>query len=796
MVDGEVVTVTRWPDDAPGTQLLSIRVDKSVDDLFLLAYGSSTDFTTQLHAAVGNREVVASDWRTSTNQLSTSADTNTPPALGALRPGWVRRVRFLGTSMGSAFKTVELQQLEEARPGAAYRLEVCVSTTATYGDKFRPVLRHTLAAAGPGASVLTISATVVFVGKVNGFIKGMIERGARDGMVKNYAAFRKTLQGFATVTDAAPGEGLGPSVPGAAPVPEPAAGALPAPGLLVTLFGSELVEATAPWAQAAQGLPGLATLGSPVLQGALCTLCALSLLQFVVQVLAFLHRASRDPQDTVSGLAHVAFKVIPVPESSGHVLAAAGILLAVRAMLGALAGVIPAPPPLGAAAPAAADAAPPAPQEPAPGGTPAPAPVEAEGQSEGVKYEGYAEAIAIAQGQIQAQSNSRSFSSLLSFPWASSPAALPPAPFANSTPDKAVPTPDASPAKSVTSTGPGSVPGTPGTNPAPQAILEGLERGESETDVLAERLMSPRGRARDLLGPTSRQAGGQAVMEEVFENERLQPFRGWGHTWPGHFLPTDRVNRWSLREVPGKPLVASQEFKRVVPRVQQGWRWLESTWHLDLSGQLVDAVDADGWAYGLDFGWLVFPFPEGGGQKKYSDFVRRRRWIRMRVPVEEGLGGDAAPAEGDEAVLAAEPRGDSLLLPGSSASGCAGPIQDSEGQCRALAATLAAAAVAAALSLAAGERGREPLVDAWPREGDGGHVGVDPGPSDLQVGDGETPGGAHEEGRTESAAEPAAASAGLDEGTAGEDAASVVSPASSDGTEGGSVAPDTGHLML
>lgn len=83
----------------------------------------------------------------------------------------------------------------------------------------------------------------------------------------------------------------------------------PHPSVDFPQFGSELVEATAPWAQAAQGLPGLATLGSPVLQGALCTLCALSLLQFVVQVLAFLHRASRDPQDTVSGLAHVAFKV-------------------------------------------------------------------------------------------------------------------------------------------------------------------------------------------------------------------------------------------------------------------------------------------------------------------------------------------------------------------------------------------------------------------------------------------------------------------------------------------------------
>ncbi len=34
----------------------------------------------------------------------------------------------------------------------------------------------------------------------------------------------------------------------------------------------------------------------------------------------------------------------------------------------------------------------------------------------------------------------------------------------------------------------------------------------------------------------------QAVIEEIFENQRLQPFRGWGHTWPGHFLPTDKVS--------------------------------------------------------------------------------------------------------------------------------------------------------------------------------------------------------------------------------------------------------------
>jgi hypothetical protein len=23
------------------------------------------------------------------------------------------------------------------------------------------------------------------------------------------------------------------------------------------------------------------------------------------------------------------------------------------------------------------------------------------------------------------------------------------------------------------------------------------------------------------------------VLVEVFEHERVQPFRGWGHTWPG-----------------------------------------------------------------------------------------------------------------------------------------------------------------------------------------------------------------------------------------------------------------------
>lgn len=56
------------------------------------------------------------------------------------------------------------------------------------------------------------------------------------------------------------------------------------------------------------------------------------------------------------------------------------------------------------------------------------------------------------------------------------------------------------------------------------------------------------------------------VEEEVFENERFQPFKGWGHGWPGHFLPTDKVGHWSQRNATqGK--AASMAFSAVAPKL-------------------------------------------------------------------------------------------------------------------------------------------------------------------------------------------------------------------------------------
>ena len=57
-----------------------------------------------------------------------------------------------------------------------------------------------------------------------------------------------------------------------------------------------------------------------------------------------------------------------------------------------------------------------------------------------------------------------------------------------------------------------------------------------QQELAAEKLMSPKGRARELSRPVKREAGDQAVIEEIFENERLQVGAGGlgdsGVQWP------------------------------------------------------------------------------------------------------------------------------------------------------------------------------------------------------------------------------------------------------------------------
>ena len=43
----------------------------------------------------------------------------------------------------SQYNTEELQRVIHAKPGEAYTFDGCVNTTATYGDRFRPLTRYT-----------------------------------------------------------------------------------------------------------------------------------------------------------------------------------------------------------------------------------------------------------------------------------------------------------------------------------------------------------------------------------------------------------------------------------------------------------------------------------------------------------------------------------------------------------------------------------------------------------------------------------------------------------------------------
>lgn len=98
--------------------------------------------------------------------------------------------------------------------------------------------------------------------------------------------------------------------------------------------------------------------------------------------------------------------------------------------------------------------------------------------------------------------------------------------------------------------------------PTPAACPAPFRRSQ-----LAERLVVPHLSLLSLQDPRIIFIAG-VVEAEVFENERFLPFRGWGHEWPGHLLPTDRVGHWSLRG--DRPSGAeSMDFHRVAPALPQ-----------------------------------------------------------------------------------------------------------------------------------------------------------------------------------------------------------------------------------
>lgn len=105
-------------------------------------------------------------------------------------------------------------------------------------------------------------------------------------------------------------------------------------------------------------------------------------------------------------------------------------------------------------------------------------------------------------------------------------------------------------------------------------------------------------------------------QEEVYENERWLPARGWSGR---HLLPGLDPANWSNKD--GTYYLVLDDVK--LPSTS--WKW-EHDWYVDenVDGEL---TDKGGWRYST----LDFIRGKFGATKRYNSCVRRRRWIRHRI---------------------------------------------------------------------------------------------------------------------------------------------------------------------
>ena len=123
-----------------------------------------------------------------------------------------------------------------------------------------------------------------------------------------------------------------------------------------------------------------------------------------------------------------------------------------------------------------------------------------------------------------------------------------------------------------------------------------------------------------------------AAVEWVFEHSRYMPTLGWSFEY---LLPTDR-RRWSQHDT-----AASTDALRELISLPSGWRWAD-VWQKDMRGAQTGAVDSQGWSYAVDFPFLHSPPLPGDGRESTLRCVRRRRWVRVRVPVQAPQASAAA----------------------------------------------------------------------------------------------------------------------------------------------------------
>ena len=113
---------------------------------------------------------------------------------------------------------------------------------------------------------------------------------------------------------------------------------------------------------------------------------------------------------------------------------------------------------------------------------------------------------------------------------------------------------------------------------------------------------------------------GEPIVEDAYENSRYYPLQArWGAPWTHMGDPQE----WSDGRGKG-----SRELTSIT--LPMNWEWVEPSWKVDMAGEIGRNIDSDGWEYSINFN--SFSLTNARRTKQPMDSVRRRRWIRRRVP--------------------------------------------------------------------------------------------------------------------------------------------------------------------
>ena len=206
--------------------------------------------------------------------------------------------------MGKIYKTQEFLKVEHIEAGKSIGLLCWVTTKAPYGDRFRVLLRHRITQSDEKSCRLTVTTVIVYVSKINGMIKGMIEKGSREGMAKTQGNMVSVLKKRATVKPCGGAEEEEPKRVPRKPVKQTR---------MEVYFGRRVVRSLAPWASLAQALISQVTGWSEITYSKILlvglVLSSLYIIRIILSVLSVMKAGSMEPRDPLTYSLHLVFKV-------------------------------------------------------------------------------------------------------------------------------------------------------------------------------------------------------------------------------------------------------------------------------------------------------------------------------------------------------------------------------------------------------------------------------------------------------------------------------------------------------